>query len=425
MIVSFMFLLLAALTLLGMPIAFATGVSSLVFLLYQGIPLNVVSQNLISGIDSFTIFSIPFFYLAGELMNFSGVTERIIDMAKALVGHLRGGLAQVNILASVFFAGISGSATADTAALGSILIPAMKKEGYDAEFSAAITAASSLIGPIIPPSIGLVLYGVLAQQPVGKLLAAGIFPGFVIAFSQMIFTHYYAIKKNYPLSPRSTLQIAGRAIFRGTPALMMPIIIVVGILSGVFTPTEAAAVAVLYGFFMGSVVYRKVSMRKTWDLFASVALNSTKVLLIIAFASMFSWVVTRAQVPTTVLNALLRLSDNRYVLLALITLFIFVMGLFMIPSAVQVVVTPILVPVILKLGIDPIHFGVLLVFTTGIGSITPPVGVCLSLAAEIADTSYKDLVKAMIPLYIPMIVATLIIAYVPWLSTFIPNFFLK
>lgn len=425
MIVSFMFLLLAALTLLGMPIAFATGVSSLVFLLYQGIPLNVVSQNLISGIDSFTIFSIPFFYLAGELMNFSGVTERIIDMAKALVGHLRGGLAQVNILASVFFAGISGSATADTAALGSILIPAMKKEGYDAEFSAAITAASSLIGPIIPPSIGLVLYGVLAQQPVGKLLAAGIFPGFVIAFSQMIFTHYYAIKKNYPLSPRSTLQIAGRAIFRGTPALMMPIIIVVGILSGVFTPTEAAAVAVLYGFFMGSVVYRKVSMRKTWDLLASVALNSTKVLLIIAFASMFSWVVTRAQVPTTVLNALLRLSDNRYVLLALITLFIFVMGLFMIPSAVQVVVTPILVPVILKLGIDPIHFGVLLVFTTGIGSITPPVGVCLSLAAEIADTSYKDLVKAMIPLYIPMIVATLIIAYVPWLSTFIPNFFLK
>lgn len=425
MIVSFMFFLLAALTLLGMPIAFATGVSSLVFLLYQGIPLNVVSQNLISGIDSFTIFSIPFFYLAGELMNFSGVTERIIDMAKALVGHLRGGLAQVNILASVFFAGISGSATADTAALGSILIPAMKKEGYDAEFSAAITAASSLIGPIIPPSIGLVLYGVLAQQPVGKLLAAGIFPGFVIAFSQMIFTHYYAIKKNYPLSPRSTLQIAGRAIFRGTPALMMPIIIVVGILSGVFTPTEAAAVAVLYGFFMGSVVYRKVSMRKTWDLLASVALNSTKVLLIIAFASMFSWVVTRAQVPTTVLNALLRLSDNRYVLLALITLFIFVMGLFMIPSAVQVVVTPILVPVILKLGIDPIHFGVLLVFTTGIGSITPPVGVCLSLAAEIADTSYKDLVKAMIPLYIPMIVATLIIAYVPWLSTFIPNFFLK
>ncbi len=425
MIVSFMFLLLAVLTLLGMPIAFATGVSSLVFLLYQGIPLNVVSQNLISGIDSFTIFSIPFFYLAGELMNFSGVTERIIDMAKALVGHLRGGLAQVNILASVFFAGISGSATADTAALGSILIPAMKKEGYDAEFSAAITAASSLIGPIIPPSIGLVLYGVLAQQPVGKLLAAGIFPGFVIAFSQMIFTHYYAIKKNYPLSPRSTLQIAGRAIFRGTPALMMPIIIVVGILSGVFTPTEAAAVAVLYGFFMGSVVYRKVSMRKTWDLLASVALNSTKVLLIIAFASMFSWVVTRAQVPTTVLNALLRLSDNRYVLLALITLFIFVMGLFMIPSAVQVVVTPILVPVILKLGIDPIHFGVLLVFTTGIGSITPPVGVCLSLAAEIADTSYKDLVKAMIPLYIPMIVATLIIAYVPWLSTFIPNFFLK
>ncbi len=425
MIVAFMFILLAALTLLGMPIAFATGVSSLAFLIYQGIPLNVVSQNIISGIDSFTIFSIPFFYLAGELMNFSGVTERIIDMAKALVGHLRGGLAQVNIVASVFFAGISGSATADTAALGSILIPAMKKEGYDAEFSAAITAASSLIGPIIPPSIGLVLYGVLAQQPVGKLLAAGIFPGFVIALSQMIFTHYYSIKKNYPLSPKTSFRAAGRAVFRGTPALMMPVIIVVGILSGVFTPTEAAAVAVLYGFFMGTVVYRQVSLRRTWTLLANVALNSIKVLLIIAFASMFSWVVTRAQVPTTVLNALLRLSDNRYVLLGLMTLFIFVMGLFMIPSAIQVVVTPILVPVILKLGIDPIHFGVLLVFTTGIGSITPPVGVCLSLAAEIAGTSYKDLVKAMIPIYLPMIVATLIIAYVPWISTFIPNFFLK
>ncbi len=425
MMIALMFILLATLTLLGMPIAFATGVSSLVFLLCQGIPLNVLSQNIVSGIDSFTIFSIPFFYLAGELMNFSGITDRIIDMAKALVGHMRGGLAQVNILASVFFAGISGSATADTAALGSILIPAMKKEGYDADFSAAITAASSLIGPIIPPSIGLVLYGVLAQQPVGKLLAAGILPGFVIAISQMVFTHYYSIRKNYPISPRATFKQASRAVFRGTPALMMPIIIVVGILSGMFTPTEAAAVAVLYGFFMGAVVYREASLRRMWNLLANVALNSIKVLLIIAFASMFSWVVTRAQVPTTVLNALLQLSQNRYVLLGLITLFIFIMGLFMIPSAIQVVVTPILVPVILKLGIDPIHFGVLLVFTTGIGSITPPVGVCLSLAAEIADTSYKDLVKTMIPIYIPMLIATLIIAYVPWVSTFIPDYFLK
>jgi C4-dicarboxylate transporter DctM subunit len=423
--VALMFVLLAGLTILGMPIAFATGISSLVYLIYMGIPLSVVSQNVVSGIDSFTIFAIPFFYLAGELMNFSGVTERIISLAKVLVGHIRGGLAQVNIVASVFFAGISGSATADTAALGSILIPAMKKDGYDAEFSAAITVASSMIGPIIPPSIGLVLYGVLAQQSVGKLLVAGILPGFVIAISQMVFTHYYSIKRNYPVTEKVTRKESKDALIRGIPAIAMPIIIVLGILSGVFTPTEAAAVAVLYGFIMGAVVYKEIDTRGAWNLILGVSLRSIKVLLIIAFASMFSWVVTRAQIPAKVLTFLLDLSTNKHIILGLITLFIFMMGLFMIPSAIQVVLTPILVPVIMKLGIDPIHFGVLLVFTTGIGSITPPVGICLSLASEIAEIPYDRLVKAMIPLYIPMFVAVLLIAYIPWFSTFIPNLFLK
>ncbi|MDR1732504.1 MAG: TRAP transporter large permease [Synergistaceae bacterium] len=420
-----MLAILVVLVLIGMPIAFATGVSSLFYLLSNNIPLNAMPQNLVSGINSFTIFAIPFFFLAGELMNSSGITDRIIKFSMAFVGHIRGGLAQVNILASVVFAGISGSATADTAAIGSILIPAMKKEGYDADFAAAITVASSMIGPIIPPSIGLVLYGVIAQQSIGKLLAAGILPGLVIAGTQMLYTYFYSIKMNYPTSKKLAFPEFWRSIWQGLPALAMPAIIVVGILSGVFTPTESAAAAVFYGFFMGFFVYREFSGKKTWDLFSNVALRSIRILIIISFATMFSWVVTRAQVPTKVLNAMLSFSNNPDVLLFCIVLFLLFIGMFMIPSAIQIVVTPILVPVIIKLGIDPIHFGVLLVFTTGIGSITPPVGVCLSLAADIAGISYKRMAIAVLPLYIPIFAAVLIIAYVPWISTVIPSIFFK
>jgi C4-dicarboxylate transporter DctM subunit len=420
-----MIVILVVLILLGMPIAFATGVSSIFYLLANGIPLSAIPQNLVSGINSFTIFAIPFFFLAGELMNSSGITDRIIRFSMAFVGHIRGGLAQVNILASVIFAGISGSATADTAAIGSILIPAMKKEGYDADFSAAITVASSMIGPIIPPSIGLVLYGVIAQQSIGKLLAAGILPGLVIAGTQMIYTYFYSVKMDYPTSQKLTFPEFWKAIWQGLPALAMPAIIVVGILSGVFTPTESAAAAVFYGLFMGVVVYREFTMKRTWDLFSGVALRSIRILIIISFATMFSWVVTRAQIPVKVLDLMLGFSDNPHILLFCIILFLLFIGMFMIPSAIQIVVTPILVPVIVKLGIDPIHFGVLLVFTTGIGSITPPVGVCLSLAADIAGISYKHMSLAVLPLYIPIFAAVLIIAYVPWISTIIPALFFK
>lgn len=421
--IFFMLAVLIVFIAIGMPIAFSVGVTSFVYLILEHIPLSMVSQRMVSGVNSFTILTIPFFFLAGELMNSSGITDKIVGLAKAMVGHIAGGLGQVNIVASVIFAGISGSATADTAALGSILIPAMKKEGYDADFSAAITAASSVIGPIIPPSMGLVLYGVLANQPIGRMLIAGILPGFVIAGTQMVFTYFYAKKKRYPVCPKPSLSEAGHALKEGVPAIIMPIIIVGGIMSGIFTPTESAAVAVLYGFILGFFFYKKFDLKGVWDIISTVALKTIRILIIIAFSSVFSWIVTRAQVPNMVLNAILSITSNPNLIILLIIAFLLFIGLFMIPSASLVILVPILVPVAVKLGMSPIHFGILFVFTTIIGSVTPPVGICLSLAADIADIPFHQLVKAMVPFYIPLFIAVLLIAYIPWISLLIPKIF--
>ena len=421
--IFFMFAILIVFIAAGMPIAFSVGVTSFVYLALEHIPLSMVSQRMVSGVNSFTILTIPFFFLAGELMNSSGVTDKIIRLAKVMVGHIAGGLGQVNIVASVIFAGISGSATADTAALGSILIPAMKKEGYDADFSAAITAASSVIGPIIPPSMGLVLYGVMANQPIGRMLIAGILPGFVIAGTQMVFTYFYAKKKRYPIYPKPSLSKAGHDLKEGVPAIIMPIIIVGGIMSGIFTPTESAAVAVLYGFILGFFFYKKFDAKGVWDIISTVALKTIRIIIIIAFSSVFSWVVTRAQVPNMVLNAIMSITNNPNLIILLIIIFLLFAGLFMIPSASLVILVPILVPVAVKLGMSPIHFGILFVFTTIIGSVTPPVGICLSLAADIADIPFHQLVKAMIPFYIPLFIAVLLIAYIPWISLLIPKIF--
>ncbi len=420
MIVLMLFALIL-LIVLGMPIAYALGMVSFLYLSTKGIALSMMAQSLVRGINSFTILAIPFFFLAGELMNASGVTERIIKLAQALVGHITGGLAQVNILASVMFAGLSGSATADTAALGSILIPSMVKEGYDKDFSAAITVASSMVGPIIPPSITLVLYGIMAQQPIGQLLIAGILPGFIVAGTQMVYTYFYSKKMEYPRYPRASLREFGGAMREGVPAVIMPLIIVGGILSGVFTPTEAAAVAVLYGFIVGLFFFKQFNLHGMWQMIKGVGLRSIRVLIVLAYATLFGWIVTRARIPEMVVDFLFSLSSNPSVLLFLIIMFLLVVGLFMLPSPALVVLTPILAPVASKIGISPIHFGVIMVLTLTVGSATPPVGVCLYIASDIAEMPVQRLIKAMIPLYIVLFAAILIIAYVPAISMYLPT----
>jgi C4-dicarboxylate transporter DctM subunit len=420
-----MFLALMLFIILGMPISFALGLTSITYLYLDGISLTMVAQSMVRGVNSFTMLAIPFFFLAGELMNTSGITDRIIRMAKVLVGHLKGGLGQVNIVASIIFAGISGSATADTAALGSILIPAMEKEGYDKEFAAAITVASSIIGPIIPPSITLVIYGIVAQVSIGQLLIAGIIPGFLIGVTQMIYTYFYAKKKDYPSYERATFKEARDAMRTGITALMMPLIIVGGVLSGVFTPTESAAIAVLYGIIIGVFYYKNITPSSFFKTVKKVGLASVNTLFILSTATIFSWVMTRARVPDMFLELLFTITDNETILLALLVFFLLIIGLFMLPSQALVVLAPIFVPVARQIGVDPVHFGVVMVLTLVMGGCTPPVGMMLYVAADISKLPFMKLVKAMIPLYIPIIIAIILVTFIPGLSMLLPTIFFR
>ncbi len=421
MLLTIMLLLLVLLILCGMPLFLAMGLTSVGFLMATDTSLSMVAQRMTTAVDSFLILAIPFFYLAGELMNACKLTDKIVAMSKSLVGHFHGGLAQVNIFASMIFAGMSGSATADTAALGSVLIPGMKKEGYPAEFAAAVTVASAMVGPIIPPSIGMVIYGALADVSIGRLLLAGILPGVTVIIVQMIFTWYLSRKRGYPRYPRATMGEAARATWKGAPAVFFPMIIVGGILSGVFTPTEAAAVAVLYGLTLGLLVYRNVGPVEIWRTLLTVSWGTVRVLIIVAIASTFSWILIREQVPQQIAGFLGDFTTDRYAILALMVVFLLLVGLFMVASSAEIVLTPILVPVVMSFGIDPVHFGVLMIFVLIIGGGTPPVGVLLFIAQDIAQVPFNRMVRAMAPYYIPLFAAVVIIAAFPQLSLWIPN----
>lgn len=405
----------------GLPLFYALGAVSTVYLLFADISFAMLTQRMTARLDSFLILAIPFFYLAGELMNACKLTDRIVALARACVGHIHGGLAQVNIFASMIFAGMSGSATADTAALGSVMIPAMKKEGYPADFSAAVTVASAMVGPIIPPSIAMVIYGALADVSVGKMLLAGLVPGIMIIVVQMIFTWFLARRRGYPRYPRATAKEMAVASWRGSAAIMFPFIIVGGILSGVFTPTEAAAAAVLYGLLLSLLVYRNVGAGELWIALLKVAWGSTRVLIIVAAASVFSWIMVREEVPQAIAGFLAGVTDSPLAILAIMAVFLLLVGLFMVASSAEIVLTPILVPVVVSFGIDPVHFGVLMVFVLIIGGGTPPVGVLLFIAQDIAGVSFGQMVRAMLPYYVPLLIAVVIIALVPELSLWLPT----
>lgn len=420
-IIALFFVVLLVLMLSGMPIAYSLGIASAGYMLMSGTSLAMMAQRMVNGANSFTMLAIPFFFMAGELMNISGVTDKIINMAKALVGHFKGGLAQVNIVASVFFAGVSGSATADTAALGSTLIPQMVEEGYDLDFSAAITVASSCVGPIIPPSITLVLYGILAGEDVGKLLIAGIVPGIIIALFQMVYTHFYAVKMDYPSYPKATPREMGKAVTSGFSALMMPIIIIGGTLSGVFTPTESAAVAVLYGIIIGFFIYRNLKVPQFYESLKRVGVQSMNNMFILAAAACFSWVLTITKAADVLVNLMLGISTNKYVVMLMILALLMFIGFFMQASQALVVLTPMLLPVVKAVGIDPIHFGIVMVVALTFGGCTPPVGSMLFVVNSITKMGFARLTKAMVPLYIPLLGALLVIAFVPQLSMFLPG----
>lgn len=408
---------------IGIPIAFVLGASSLYYFLFLGnIPLSMIGQKMYSGIDNYILLAIPFFILAGELMNRSKITDALISFSNILVGRIPGALAQINIVASVFFAGITGSGVADTAALGSILIPAMEKEGYTPEYAAAVTVASSVIGPIIPPSVVMVIYSMATGESVGALFAAGYVPGLLVALVLMILSYVYAKKYNHPrrtnkLPMKEVLYTLKESII----GMMCPVILVVGIFSGMFTPTEAAVIACIYAIVAGLFLLKTMSLKDVFDSFVSSAVASTVTLLVIAMANLFGQVLAIERIPSLIANFMLGLTSNKYVFLLLLNLFLLFMGMIMDPGASVLILAPIFLPIALTLGIQPLHFAIVMLVNLNLGLITPPVGTCLYVAAPIAKISLERLSKATLPFVLMEIVALMIMTFVPEVILFLPR----
>jgi tripartite ATP-independent transporter DctM subunit len=412
------------LLLMGMPVGFVLGVTSLVAILKIGTPnlMTIIPSRFYSGCDLFPLMAMPLFILAGEIMNKTDISNRLVNFSTTLIGHIRGGLGHANILASVFFAGITGSAVADTAAIGTMLIPAMERAGYDRKFSAAITAASSCIGPIIPPSSVMVIYGAFMGVSISGLFAAGIIPGLLMAPILMALTYRTAKKENYPKAEkRASLReifVSGK---RSSLALLMPMIILGGILTGFFTPTEAGAVAVFYGLLIGFFVYRNLMVRDLWEILAKMAHTTSIVFLILATASILSWLLAAEQIPQKVVSLVLSVTMNKYLILLLINLLLLFVGCFMDQTAALIVLGPVLSPLAIKIGVHPLQFGMIMCLNLVIGLTTPPLGACLFTCCSVAKISIEEITKPILPFILALIIVLLIVTYVPSVSMFIPK----
>jgi tripartite ATP-independent transporter DctM subunit len=409
---------------LRFPIAFALGLACLSYLLVSGIPLIVVPMKMYSGIDVFVLLSVPGFIMAGNLMNHGGLTEKIITFCNHLLGHIRGGLSLVNIGASMLFAGISGTAISDTASMGSIMIPAMKKEGYDTGFSCAVTAASSTVGPIIPPSVPLIIAATLSGLSVGKLFLAGALPGLLLG-GGLLFTAYFISKrKNYPKHQRSSFGQISRSFVNTFWALLMTFIILYGIIGGIFTPTEASIIAVVYALIIGKFVYRKLNFKNVQVIFLDSMKTSASLMVLVGFANLFGFILITEQIPQTISNEILGFTTNKYVVLLLINLLLIVVGTFMETIAALLILFPILLKVALAVDVDPIHFAIIAVLNLIIGLTTPPVGVCLFVASSIGKISIGAVSKAGLPFLLVSFVVLVLVTLFPWFSLALPELFM-
>jgi tripartite ATP-independent transporter DctM subunit len=421
---GWMILIFVVLLMAGMPVAFVMGFSASLYLLFssQASFLDMAPQKLFAGMDSFVLMCIPFFILAGEIMTRGKIADRIVDFANLVAGRWRGGLAHVNILASMLFAGITGVALGDIAALGSIFIPAMKKQGYDGPFAAAVTASSSIIGPIIPPSMIIVIYGAVTSVSIGALFAAAIIPGFLMGLSQMAIVVFLAMRRNYP---KVEIPLTVGKLVHGTKdalvPLMMPAIIIFGILSGVFTPTEAAGMAVLYAFAVASLFYRSLKWRDYGAIFRTAFIFSAKLLLIVGCGSILAWVFGIENVPEKIKGLFYAASSNKYILLILINLFLILLGMWLDPSASIILFAPMLMPLAMEIGIDPVHFGILMIVNLNIGLLTPPLAVCLFAAADISHDSFGRVVMAVLPFLLASMFTLALVTYVPPITMVLPR----
>lgn len=421
MALALLFIILFLLLVAGTPVAVALGVSSLVFALIEGVPSVVVLHRMVGGIDSFPLIAVPFFIMAGHLMNSAGVTTKIFAFARATVGWMYGGLGHVNVGASIIFAGMSGAAVADAGGLGNIEIKAMRDAGYDTDFSVGITAASSTIGPIIPPSLPLVVYGVIADTSIGQLFAAGLIPGLLMAFSLMIMVAVYAKIRDYPRDDRFRLNVFLTAFAHAILPLFTPIIIVGGILFGIFTPTEAAIGAVVYSLFLGLVVYKTLNLKRILRVSMDTVETTASIMMIVAASTIFAWILTSEQVAQAFASELLSFTENKTAILLIMMLIVLVVGCFMETIAAITILTPVLLPVAMTVGVDPVHFGIILILNLMIGLLTPPVGMVLYVLAKVSDVPFERCVVATAPFLVPLITVLLLLTFIPELSMWLPT----
>lgn len=418
----FLFSALFTMLLLGVPIAISLAGACLLWVLLTGrVPDVVIVHRMVNGVDSFPLLAIPFFILAGNLMNNGGITERIFDFAKAIMGWMRGGLGHVNVGASIVFSGMSGAAVADAGGLGTIEIKAMRDAGYADDFAVGITAASSTIGPIIPPSLPMVIYGVMASVSVGQLFAAGLIPGILMGATLMVMIAVMARRRGYPRDAKFELSILWWAFRRALLSLMTPVIIVGGIISGMFTPTEAAIAAVLYALLLGIFVYRTLSWQRLMRVSMDTIETTAVILFIVAGASIFAWILTSNQVTQHVTTLLGPFADNPIALLLIINLVLIVIGCFMETIAAITIMVPVLLPAVAAAGIDPVHFGVIMVLNLMIGLLTPPVGMVLYVLSKVSGISFEQCMRGTIPFLIPLFISLLLISTFPIISLWLPT----
>jgi len=408
-------------TILGVPIGFAIGLTAIVLMFFIGMPEPMIlARRLVTGIDIYTLLAIPFFMLAGEIMNKAGLVHDILKFANAMVGRFKGGLSYVNVVGSMLFAGISGSAVADTAALGSLEIPMMEKDGYDKPFASAITAASAIIGPIIPPSIPMIILGSIAQISIAKLFLAGAIPGLLIGLSLLGYSYFISKRRNYPISEGVNIKEFFQVFKKTIWALILPLIILGGIIAGIFTATEAGAIAVIYAVIISLVIY-KVKLKDYPEILKGAALNTGVVMLVCGTAMVLTWYLAVAQVPQFLTAFLMSITRNKWFFLFVLNILLFFVGMVIDLTPALFLLVPILMPISNAYGINPIHFGVIIVTNLCIGLITPPVGTVLYVTTSISKIKLETLVTELIPMYVVLFIVLMLITYVPMFVLWLPS----
>jgi tripartite ATP-independent transporter DctM subunit len=404
------------------PIAVTLGVAAFTAVaIFGDLPLASIPHKMVNGIDSYVFIAIPLFLFAGRLMNAGGMTDRIFKLARSLVGHVTGGLAHANVMAGMFFSAISGSAVAAVGGLGEIEMKAMKDNGYDDDFSASITVASSVIGPVIPPSIPLIIYASMTDNSVGKLFLGGIIPGILLAFSLMILSYFISKKRRYPKDVFPGFKKLWLALKETILPLLMPVILFGGIYSGMFTPTEAAAVAGLYALLISMFIYRSIQWKDLPRILVDTMITTSVVTFVISTTAAFSFVLTIEQVGQLITGFVTGITENKIVILLIINLLLLIFGAIIEAGVVLILFIPILYPLAINLGIDPIHFGVIMTVNLMIGVATPPMGMCLFVMSQISGLPIERIMRAILPFLIPLIFVLLIITFIPWLVTWLPD----